>query len=77
LGEILDSPRWHVLNCRSNRQLAAGVRRVCLVAGSGKHQKEAPMDLWLALFWTGPIGVGVFLAGLGVLLWGIGQVRRK
>ena len=23
------------------------------------------MDLWLSLFWTGPIGVGVFLAGLG------------
>lgn len=35
------------------------------------------MDLWLALFWTGPIGVGVFLAGLGVLFWGIGQVRTK
>ena len=35
------------------------------------------MDLWLALYWTGPIGIGVFLAGLGVLFWGIGQVRKK
>jgi len=35
------------------------------------------MDLWLALFWTGPIGVGVFLAGLGILFWGIAQIRNK
>lgn len=34
------------------------------------------MDLWLAVFWTGPIGIGVFLAGLGVLLWGIAHVRQ-
>jgi hypothetical protein len=33
--------------------------------------------LWMALFWTGPIGIGFFLMGLGVLLWGIGQVRAK
>lgn len=25
--------------------------------------------MWLAFFWTGPIGLGVFLAGLGLLLW--------
>ena len=35
------------------------------------------MDMWLAFFWTGPIGLGVFLAGLGVLFWGIGQARKK
>ena len=35
------------------------------------------MDLWLSLFWTGPIGIGVFLAGLGVLFWGIGQAKKK
>ena len=33
--------------------------------------------LWMALFWTGPIGIGFFLMGLGVLFWGIGQVRAK
>jgi len=33
------------------------------------------MDLWLVLFWTGPIGIGIFLAGLGVLFWGIAQTR--
>jgi hypothetical protein len=35
------------------------------------------MDIGLALFWTGPIGIGVFLMGLGVLFWGIGKVRNK
>jgi hypothetical protein len=34
-------------------------------------------DMWLALYWTGPIGVGAFLAGLGVLFWGIAQVQGK
>ena len=35
------------------------------------------MDLWLSLFWTGPIGIGVFLAGLGILFWGIAAIREK
>ncbi len=35
------------------------------------------MDIWLTLFWTGPIGIGVFLAGLGVLFWGISKLRNK
>ncbi|MFH0769436.1 MAG: hypothetical protein V1932_07750 [Chloroflexota bacterium] len=26
-------------------------------------------NLWLALYWTGPIGVGVFLACLGTFIW--------
>ncbi len=34
-------------------------------------------SIWLALYWTGPVGVGIFLMGLGVLFWGIGQVRGK
>ena len=33
-------------------------------------------SLWLSLYWTGPIGVGAFLAGLGVLFWGIGQISK-
>lgn len=32
-------------------------------------------SLWMDFFWTGPVGVGAFLAGLGVLFWGIGQIR--
>jgi len=25
--------------------------------------------LWLVLFWSGPIGLGIFLALLGVFIW--------
>jgi hypothetical protein len=32
--------------------------------------------LWMNFFWTGPVGVGVFLMGLGVLFWGISKLRR-
>ena len=35
------------------------------------------MDMGLALFWTGPIGIGAFLIGLGVLFWGISKIRTK
>ena len=35
------------------------------------------MDMGVAFFWTGPIGLGVFLGGLGILLWGIGKARQK
>jgi nitrogen fixation-related uncharacterized protein len=34
-------------------------------------------ELFILLFWTGPIGIGIFLIGLGVLFWGIGQVQGK
>jgi len=34
------------------------------------------MDVGLALFWTGPIGIGFFLMGLGVLFWGISLNRK-
>ncbi len=34
------------------------------------------MDIGLTLFWTGPIGIGVFLAGLGVLFMGLARVRN-
>lgn len=30
-------------------------------------------EWFLILYWTGPIGIGVFLAGLGVLFWGISK----
>ena len=38
------------------------------------------MDTWLvmflSLFWCGPIGLGVFLAGLGVFYWGKAQFGK-
>ena len=27
------------------------------------------MDMWLVFYWTGPIGIGVFLALLGTFIW--------
>lgn len=38
------------------------------------------MDIWLVifvlLFWCGPIGLGAFLAGLGVYYWGKAQADK-
>jgi hypothetical protein len=33
------------------------------------------MDMWIVLFWSGPIGIGFFLMGLGVLFWGISKME--
>ena len=27
------------------------------------------MDMWLVLYWTGPIGVGIFLVSLGGMIY--------
>ncbi len=35
------------------------------------------MDLWLALYWGSPIGLGAFFIGLGVLFWGISTLRKQ
>ncbi len=32
-------------------------------------------DLFPVLWWSGPMGIGVFLMGLGVLFWGISRVE--
>ena len=34
------------------------------------------MDMWLALYWGSPIGLGVFFIGLGVLFMGIAKLRQ-
>jgi len=31
---------------------------------------DSGLAMFVLLFWTGPIGLGVFLAGLGVFYWG-------
>jgi hypothetical protein len=34
--------------------------------------------IWfLILFWCGPIGLGVFLAGLGIFYWGQSHARKS
>ncbi len=35
------------------------------------------MELWLALYWGSPIGLGLFFIGLGVLFMGIAMNRNK
>ena len=35
------------------------------------------MDLWLALHWGSPIGIGVFMIGLGVLFMGAAKLKGK
>jgi hypothetical protein len=42
-----------------------------------KESEDAMEDMSFAFFWSGPIGLGVFLAGLGVLFWGISRYRGK
>ncbi len=27
------------------------------------------MDMWLVFYWTGPIGIGIFLVCLGAMIW--------
>ena len=31
--------------------------------------KGGEMDIWMALFWTGPIGLGIFLVCLGGMIY--------
>ena len=33
------------------------------------------IKVWLML-WGSPVGVAVFFAGLGVLLWGVGKLKQ-
>jgi hypothetical protein len=40
------------------------------------ERKEKIMDLWLVLYWGGPIGLGMFFIGLGVLFMGIAKLSQ-
>jgi hypothetical protein len=33
-------------------------------------------NMWLVFFWTGPIGVGFFLASLGTFIWLIAKANE-
>ncbi len=33
-------------------------------------------NLWLVFFWTGPIGVGIFLASLGTFIWFLAKANE-
>jgi len=34
-------------------------------------------DLFVVFWWSGPIGLGIFFIGVGVLLRGISKIRNK
>jgi hypothetical protein len=34
-------------------------------------------DLFIVFWWSGPIGLGIFFTGVGILLWGISKIRNK
>ena len=41
------------------------------------NERKVQMEsLWLALYWGSPIGLGVFLAGLGVLLFLVEKAKE-
>jgi len=33
-------------------------------------------ELWLVFFWSGPIGLGIFFAGLGLMIWLIAKANE-
>jgi hypothetical protein len=33
-------------------------------------------ELWLALYWTGPIGVGFFLMSIGVMVYLLSKAKN-
>jgi uncharacterized membrane protein len=35
------------------------------------------MDMWLVLYWTGPIGVGIFLVCLGSMIYLLTKADEK
>jgi hypothetical protein len=39
-------------------------------------KRRNKMDLWLVLYWGGPIGLGMFFIGLGVFFMGINKLSQ-
>jgi hypothetical protein len=42
------------------------------------QEEESEMEgLWSVIMWGHPVGLAIFFAGLGVLLWGVSKVQEK
>jgi hypothetical protein len=50
------------LDFATNLHIQSGVKAECSAKGGA-------MDMWLVLFWSGPIGVGIFLLCLGGMIY--------
>ncbi len=43
---------------------------VNIIGADSRYPEEMKMDnMWLVFFWSGPIGVGIFLVCLGTFIW--------
>jgi hypothetical protein len=51
--------------------IQSGNKTKCSIKGG------AEMDMWLVLYWTGPIGVGIFLVCLGGMIYLISKADEK
>ncbi len=59
------------MTCRASKG------KVDMSAPNGLFSKKGEkMDLWLVLYWGGPIGLGMFFIGLGVLFMGIAKLSQ-
>jgi hypothetical protein len=43
------------------------------IKANGRERME---NMWMVFFWTGPIGVGFFLASLGTFIWLIAKANE-
>jgi hypothetical protein len=50
------------LDFARNLPLQSGIKAECSAKGG-------EMDMWLVLFWSGPIGIGIFLLCLGGMIY--------
>jgi hypothetical protein len=48
-----------------------------LAPTSNKKEESEMQGLWSVVMWGHPVGLGIFFAGLGVLLWGVGKLQEN
>jgi hypothetical protein len=85
LACIDSDPDWHCCAATGNDQKIIREVKTILWYGINISQPSynSPKenlnmeDLFVVFWWSGPIGLGIFFMGVGVLLWGISKIRNK
>jgi hypothetical protein len=54
-----------------NLHIQSGNKTKCSIIKGGE------MDMWLVFYWTGPIGVGIFLVCLGGMIYLLSKADEK